>query len=220
MEQIIEEEEAHRVQVAALSQMQCQAMKRVYAQEKELRRLSALLVEHRAILRSSPEKPHQESPKASPPRDLGQLRHEIMDHLPGTVNTVRGAVARTGQVPDLHRLPTLKRDSFEDILADVEDKLPTTLQRWVWFANVATSTPILRPMEHLEQRTQPSSASQVPSLQQCLFDNPEPWKDLFEEGFSCSLQMAATEFRKLREPKVAKLKGAIPPMPALYINHG
>ena len=32
-------------------------------------------------------------------------------------------------------------------------------------------------------------------------------KDLFEEGFSRSLQAAATEFKKLREPKVAKFKG-------------
>ena len=36
MEQIIEEEQAHRAQVAALSQMQLQAMERVEAQEKEL----------------------------------------------------------------------------------------------------------------------------------------------------------------------------------------
>ena len=43
MEQITEEQ-AHKVQVAALSQMQLQAMERVEAQEKELRRLSALLV--------------------------------------------------------------------------------------------------------------------------------------------------------------------------------
>ena len=42
MEQIIEEEQAHRVQVAALSQIQLQAMERVEAQERELRRLSAL----------------------------------------------------------------------------------------------------------------------------------------------------------------------------------
>ena len=32
-------------------------------------------------------------------------------------------------------------------------------------------------------------------------------KDLFEEGFSCSLQAVATEFKKLHEPKVAKFKG-------------
>ena len=37
MEQIIEEEQAHRVQVAALFQMQLQAVERVEAQERELR---------------------------------------------------------------------------------------------------------------------------------------------------------------------------------------
>ena len=57
MEQIIEEEQAHRVQVAALSQMQLQPMERVEAQEKELWRLSALLVEHQVVLRSSPKRP-------------------------------------------------------------------------------------------------------------------------------------------------------------------
>ena len=38
-------------------------------------------------------------------------------------------------------------------------------------------------------------------------DNLVPHKDLYEEGFRCSLQVAATKFRKLREPKVAKFKG-------------
>ena len=87
MEQIIEEEQAHRAQVAALSQMQLQAMERVKAQEKELRRLSALLVEHQAILRSLPKRPHQES-QASPPQNLGWLRCEVDDILPSMVNTV------------------------------------------------------------------------------------------------------------------------------------
>ena len=32
-------------------------------------------------------------------------------------------------------------------------------------------------------------------------------RDLYEEGFSQSLQAAATDFKKLREPKVAKFKG-------------
>ena len=49
MGQIIEEEQAHRVQVAAVSQMQLQAMEWVDAQEKELQRLSVLLVEHQAL---------------------------------------------------------------------------------------------------------------------------------------------------------------------------
>ena len=58
MEQNIEEEQAHRVQVAVLLQMQLQAIERVDAQEKELQRLIALLVEHQVIFKSLPERPH------------------------------------------------------------------------------------------------------------------------------------------------------------------
>ena len=65
------------MQVAALTEMQLQAMKRVEQQERELRRLSALLVEHQEVLRSSPERPQQEPPQPLPPRELGQLRHEV-----------------------------------------------------------------------------------------------------------------------------------------------
>ena len=67
----------------------------------------------------------------------------------------------------------------------------------------ATSKPIPRPVEHLEERTQHLGASQVPFHNQGITWN---WKDLYEEGFSCSHQAATTEFRKLKEPKVAKLK--------------
>ena len=45
------------------------------------------------------------------------------------------------------------------------------------------------------------------SVEKGFFKNPEPKKDLYEEGFSHSLQAAATEFKKLCEPKVAKFKG-------------
>ena len=62
VEQMIEKEQAHRVQVAALSQMQLQAMERVKEQERELRRLSNLMAEHQAVLRSSPERPQVQSP--------------------------------------------------------------------------------------------------------------------------------------------------------------
>ena len=47
----------------------------------------------------------------------------------------------------------------------------------------------------------------MPLQSQGLFTHLEPQKDLYEEGFSHSLQVAATEFGKLRKPKVAKLKG-------------
>ena len=101
----------------------------------------------------------------------------------------------------------MRRDIFKDILVDVEDEVPTTPQRQVWFASVVPAMPVPKPLEHMEQGTQTSRTSQVPSIQQGLLNNPELWKDLFEEGFSHSLQAAATEFRILREPKVAKLKG-------------
>ena len=47
----------------------------------------------------------------------------------------------------------------------------------------------------------------MPSQRLGLIDNPVPHKDLYEEGFSHSMQVAATEFRKLREPKMAIFKG-------------
>ena len=142
VEQIIEEEQAHRAQVAALSQMQLQAMERVEEQERELRRLSNLMAKHQAILRSSPE---QQAPPTSPPHNLAWLRGEVEDVLPGTVNTVRGGAERVGQVPDLGNLPTLRGETLEDILAEHEqEKVPVTPQRWVQFS---TLTPIVRHVE-------------------------------------------------------------------------
>ena len=131
MDQIIEEEEAHRAQVAALSQMQLQAMERVEEQERELRRLSALMAEHQAILRTLPERPHEQSPPTSPPHNLAWLRGEVEDILPGTINTVRGTAERAGQVPDLGNPPVLRRNTFEDILVNDEEEVPVNLQRSV-----------------------------------------------------------------------------------------
>ena len=144
VEQLIEEEQAHRVQVAALSQMQLQAMERVEEQERELRRLSNLMAEHQAILRTLPERPQPQSPPTSPPHNLALLRGEIEDVLPGTVNTIRGATERAGQVPDLGNPPMLRRDTLEDILAKEEEEVPVTPQRRVRFS---TSTPVVRPVE-------------------------------------------------------------------------
>ena len=76
VEHIIEEEQAHRVQVAALSQMQLQAMERVEEQERELRRLSNLMAKQQAILRSSPQRPQTQTPPTSPPHNLARLRGE------------------------------------------------------------------------------------------------------------------------------------------------
>ena len=122
--------------------------------------------------------------------------------LPGTVNTVRGAAERVGQVPDLGNLVTLRGDTLEDVLAEQEE-VPVTPQRQVQFA---TSTPIIRPVEQPRERTQTSRVSQVASVEQSLPRHLEI-RDLYEEGFSQSLQAAATEFKKLHELKVAKFEG-------------
>ena len=216
MEQIIEEEQAHRAQVAALSRMQLQAMERVAEQERELRRLSNLMAEHQAILRTSPERPQPQSPPTSPPHNLARLRDEIHDVLPGTVNTVRGAADRVGQVPDLGNPPTFREDTLNDILEEQqeEEEVPVTPQRQVRFE---TSTTIVRPVEWPRERIQPSKVSQVPSLEKSLPRYPEA-RDLFEEGFSQSLQAAATEFKKLCEPKVAKFKGGYSSHASLFFQ--
>ena len=193
VKQIIEEEQAHRVQVAVLSQMQLQAMERVAEQERELRRLSNLMAEHQAILRTFPERPQPQSPPISPPRNLAQLRDEVQDVLPGTVNIVRGAADRVGQVPDLGNPPTFRGDTLEDILVEQqEEEVPVTPQRWVWFS---TSTPIVRPVEQPRERIQTSRVSQAPSKEQNLLKHPDT-RDLFEGVFSQGLQAAATEFKK------------------------
>ena len=179
-------------------------MERVEAQEKELRRLSALLVEHQAILRSSPERPCQESPQASPPQDLAQLRHEVIDQLPSTMNTFWGAATRTGQVHDLARPLTVRRDTFEDILTDVE--IPTTPEVGLvcWYGNFNTHSKA----HGISGGEGPHiDASWVPLYSQGLFDSPELYTYLYKECFSWSFEVAAMEFCKLREPKVAKLKG-------------
>ena len=175
-------------------------------QEKELQRLSALLVEHQALLKSLPEMPHQE-PIQDPPENLSQLRCEIMDYLPGMVNTNRWATLKAGQVHDLSGPPTVRRKTFEDIHTDME--VPATPQRQVQFANIVTSTFIVlgRPTEHLVELTPQMGTFQVPLYKEGPFIHPESPKDLFEEGFSCSPQAAATEFKKLWEPKLAKRNG-------------
>ena len=64
-EQIIEEEQAHRAHVAALSNT-AKGYGASGPTRKELWRLSALLVEHQAMLKSLPEKSHQETTQAPP----------------------------------------------------------------------------------------------------------------------------------------------------------
>ena len=146
------------MQVAALSQMQLQAMERVAEQERELRRLSNLMAQHQAILTTSPERPQPQSLPVSPPHNLARLREEVCNVLPGTVNTVRGAADKVGQVSDLGNLPTFAEDTLQDILEEQQEEIPVTPQRQVRFE---TSTPVVRPVEQPRERIQPSKMPQV-----------------------------------------------------------
>ena len=59
------------------------------------------------------------------PNNLARLRGEIQDVLPGTVNTIRGAAERVGQVSDLGNPPTFAEDTLNDILQEQEE-IPVT----------------------------------------------------------------------------------------------
>ena len=74
---------------------------------------------------------------------------------------------------------------------------------------MATSMPtvLLRLPEHHVEQTPQIGASQVPSFEEGPLIHLEPQKDHLQEDFGCSLQAAAIEFEKLREPEEAKLKG-------------
>ena len=78
------------------------------------------------------------------------------------------------------------------------------------FANVMTSMPTVSGRlagSYMEQTPQ-IGTSQVPNYEHGPLIHLEPRKeDLFQEGFGYSIQTAATEFKMLRELKVAKLKG-------------
>ena len=130
--------------------------------------------------------------------------------LPGIVNIVRGAAESAGQVPDLGNLPTLRSNMLEDILEEQEEEeVPVTPQRQVRFS---TLTPIVTPVEQPREMTQSLRVSQVPSIEQGLFKNLEPKRDLYEEGFSHSLQAAATQFKNYMNQKWPNLREVIPPM--------
>ena len=74
-----------------------------------------------------------------------------------------------------------------------------------------TSTPIWSE-EHMYSSSDrmPCKVSLVSNMADSPFMCPVPGQqyqqDLFQEGFGTSLQVAATEFKKLRKPQVSKLK--------------
>ena len=156
-------------------------------QEKELQRLSAVLLEHQVILQSWPERPHQEIPQA-PPRKIDQLRHEAVDYLPCTVNVSKGAESRISHVPDLKGLPIIKRE-------------PSRISSQMWrfqslpkhglICHIATSTPIVleRPADYHMEQTPQIDASQVTNYEHDPLIHLEPQKE------DCFRKALATSFR-------------------------
>ena len=218
VEQIIEEEQAHRVQVAALSQMQLQAMERVAEQERELTRLSNLMAEHQAILRTSPGRPQLQSLPTSPPHNLARLRDQVQVVLPGTVNVIRGAADRVGQVPDLGNPPIFREDTLNDILEEQqeEEEVPVTSQRQVRFE---TSTPIVRPVEQPRERIQSSKVSQVPSMKKAFQDTQRP-EICLKKASARAYRQQPPNLKSYENPRWLNLKEATPQMLAWFFSPG
>ena len=166
------------------------------AQEKELWRLSTLLVEYQALFKFFdwkvlPRNHSSSTQKYKPVNAWGYILSEQW------VNINRGGSFKNRPSPWpgwATNQPTWK---FWLLHRDGSD-LPT----WPSICIV-----LGRLTAYHEEWTPWIGASWVSGVQQGPTIHPELQKDLSEEGFGHSLQAAATKFKKLWEPKVAKLKG-------------
>ena len=186
---IIEEEMAHRTQVSVLSQLHLQQAEEIKSQSEEIRRLSTLLEKQQAILERVQEQQSRVPEIPVPPVDrLQELQREAFDILPGTVNAKRGAAVAyaSGISQDI---PVAGRTQFENELAEEATWNMQHHPRHVHFASNPqgrfTSTPVRHPEEdRARARSSP---------------------EMYPPGYG--IKAAAQEFRKLREPKINKLKG-------------
>ena len=186
---IIEEEMAHRTQVSVLSQLHLQQAEEIKSQSEEIRRLSTLLEKQQAILERVQEQQSRVPEIPVPPVDrLQELQREAFDILPGTVNAKRGAAVAyaSGISQDI---PVVGRTQFENELAEEATWNMQHHPRHVHFASNPqgrfTSTPVRHPEEdRARARSSP---------------------EMYPPGYG--IKVAAQEFRKLREPKINKLKG-------------
>ena len=92
---ILEEEMTPQEQVSVLSHMHPQQAEEVKAQSQEIRRLSALVEQQQLAIEklTNPQNPSRES-RAFPSHSeskLDDMREDIFNLIPGTVNTIRGA---------------------------------------------------------------------------------------------------------------------------------
>ena len=186
---IIEEEMAHRTQVSVLSQLHLQQAEEIKTQSEEIRQLSTLLEKQQAILERVQEQQSRVPEIPVPPVDrLQELQREVFDILPGTVNAKRGAVvAHASRISQ--DIPVAGRTLFENELAEEATWNIQHHPCHVHFASDPqgrfTSTPLRHPEEdRAKARISP---------------------EVYPPGYG--IKVAVQEFRKLREPKINKLKG-------------
>ena len=186
---IIEEEMAHRTQVSVLSQLHLQQAKEIKTQSEEIRQLSTLLEKQQAILERVQEQQSRVPEIPVPPVDrIQELQREAFDILPGTVNAKRrAAAAHASEI--LQDIPVIGRTQFENELAEEAIWNVHRHPCQVHFASDPqgrfTSTPLRHPEEdRARARISP---------------------EVYPPGYG--MKVAAQEFRKLREPKINKLKG-------------
>ena len=202
--EIVEEEMAHRTQVSVLSHLHLRQAEEIRAQSDEIKRLSTLLKEQQTLLEQVQETQKQVSAsvaqKAQPPRSrLSELKEEVFQYLPGTVNARRGS-GKQHLSGISQNIPVAGREHFEEELAEEATWGPNH-PRHVRFAGsekgAFTSTP-LKP------------AARVGENYTLLPQQEQARQDLLANTISppgYDMQMAVREFRKLREPKINKLKG-------------
>ena len=114
----------------------------------------------------------------------------------------------------------LRRGTFEDILLDDEEEVPATPQRWVWFANVATSTPVPRSMEQPREKTQSSRVSQVFQLMKAYSKTQSHEETYSRKALATVCRWQPPNLRSYESQRWPTLKEVIPPILAWSSNHG
>ena len=202
--EIVKEEMAHRTQVSVLSHLHLRQAEEIRAQSNEIKRLSTLLKEQQTLLEQVQENQKQVSAsvtqKVQPPRSrLSELKEEVFLYLPGTVS-VRRRSGKHHLSGISQNIPVAGREHFEEELAE-EATWGSNHPRHVRFAGsekgAFTSTPLKPAARFGENNT--LLPQQEQARQNLLANTISP------PGYD--MQMAVWEFRKLRKPKINKLKG-------------
>ena len=132
---ILEEEMTHREQLSVLSCMHLQHAEEVKAQSQEFRRLSALVKQQQQAIEklTSPQNLPRESRAFSSHSEsqLDDMREEIFNLIPRTMNTVRGAAVSHNTT--VASVPRISQTSFVDMLAEEANATPGHQPKHVTF---------------------------------------------------------------------------------------